>query len=139
MLNWSFKNVFSETGNNMIGFAKIRTGKQGEDIAVAYLKKRGYQIIERNYTCLFGEIDIVAKDKNTLVFVEVKSRKSEVFGDPQLAVGLEKQKKMSRISLKYLEEKKLYPCDARFDVVAVKMLPAGNTIELIQNAFDLAL
>ena len=123
----------------MTGSARIRTGKHGEDIAVAYLIKRGYHIIERNYTCLFGEIDIVAKDKNTLVFVEVKSRKSEDFGDPQLAVGLGKQKKMSRISLKYLEEKNLYPCDARFDVVAVKMLPAGNTIELIQNAFELAL
>lgn len=122
----------------MMGFARIRTGKRGEDIAAAYLKKRGYHIIERNYTCLFGEIDIVAKDKNTLVFVEVKSRKSEDFGDPQLAVGMEKQKKISRISLKYLEEKNLYPCDARFDVVAVKMLPAGNTIELIQNAFELA-
>jgi putative endonuclease len=122
----------------MKGPGRIRTGKQGEDIAVTYLKKRGYHIIERNYTCLFGEIDIVAKDGDTLVFVEVKSRKSENFGDPQVAVGLEKQKKMSRISLKYLEEKTLYPCNARFDVVAIKMLPVGNTVELIQNAFELA-
>ncbi|MEN6321530.1 MAG: YraN family protein [Syntrophaceae bacterium] len=122
----------------MNGPGRIRTGKHGEDIAAAYLKKRSYKIIERNYTCLFGEIDIVAKDGDTIVFVEVKSRKSENFGDPQVAVGLEKQKKMSRISLKYLEEKNLYPCDARFDVVAIKILPAGNTIELIQNAFDLA-
>ena len=122
----------------MRGTGRIRTGKRGEDIAVTHLKKCGYDIIERNYTCLFGEIDIVAKDGDTLVFVEVKSRKSENFGDPQVAVGLEKQKKMSKISLKYLEEENLYPCDARFDVVAIKMLPAGNTIELIQNAFELA-
>ncbi len=121
------------------GFGRIRTGKKGEDIAVAYLKSTGYRIVERNYKCLFGEIDIVAKDGNTVVFVEVKSRKSEEFGDPQLAVGLEKQKKISKISLKYLEEKHLYPCNARFDVVAIKMLPNGNRVELIQNAFELIL
>jgi putative endonuclease len=123
----------------MNGTGRIQTGKRGEDIAVAYLKNRGYRIIERNYTCLFGEIDIVAKDGDTVVFVEVKSRKSEKFGDPQGAVGREKQKKISRISLTYLEEKHLYPCNARFDVVAIKMLPAGSIVELIQNAFELAL
>ena len=123
----------------MNGSGRTQTGKRGEDIAVAYLKNRGYRIIERNYKCLFGEIDIVAKDDDTVVFVEVKSRKSEKFGDPQGAVGREKQKKISRISLKYLEEKHLYPCDARFDVVAIKMLPAGSIVELIQNAFELAL
>jgi putative endonuclease len=123
----------------MNGFGRIQTGKRGEDIAVAYLKNKGYRIIERNYKCLFGEIDIVAKDGDMVVFVEVKSRKSERFGDPQGAVGREKQKKISRISLTYLEEKHLYPCDARFDVVAIKMLPAGSIVELIQNAFDLAL
>lgn len=123
----------------MKGDGRIRTGKRGEDLAVAYLKSKGYRIIERNYKCLFGEIDIVAKEGNTVVFVEVKSRKSGDFGDPQTAVGWEKKRKISRIALKYLEEKHLYPCDARFDVVAVKMLPAGNTIELIQNAFELAL
>ncbi len=117
---------------------KMRTGKKGEDIAVAYLKSRGYQIIERNYRCPLGEIDVVARDRDTIVFVEVKSRKSQEFGDPQLAVVKGKQKKISRISLMYLKEKNLYPCDARFDVVAIKMLPDGNTIDLIQNAFELA-
>ncbi len=116
----------------------MRTGKKGEDIAVAYLKSRGYQIIERNYRCPLGEIDVVARDRDTIVFVEVKSRKSQEFGDPQLAVVKGKQKKISRISLMYLKEKHLYPCDARFDVVAIKMLPDGNTIDLIQNAFELA-
>lgn len=123
----------------MKGSGRILTGKRGEDIAVAYLKSKGYRILQRNYKCLFGEIDIVAKDGNTVVFVEVKSRKSEDFGDPQTAVGWEKKKKISRVSLKYLDEKHLYPCDARFDVVAIKMLPAGNKVELIQNAFELAL
>lgn len=122
----------------MKGSDRKRTGKKGEDIACAYLKSRGYRIVERNYRCPFGEIDIVARDGDAIVFVEVKSRKSEEYGDPQLAVGLEKQKKVSRISLAYLKEKHLYPCNARFDVVAIKMLPDGSTIELIQNAFELA-
>jgi putative endonuclease len=122
----------------MEGSGRIRTGKRGEDMAVTYLKNVGYQIIERNYKCLFGEIDIIAKDGDTVVFVEVKSRKSEDFGDPQTAVGWEKQKKMSKISLKYLSEKRLYPCNARFDVMAIKILPAENKVELIKNAFELA-
>jgi len=119
------------------GSARIRTGKRGEDIAVDYLKKEGYQIVERNYRCLFGEVDIVAKDRGTVVFAEVKSRRSDRFGDPQAAVGLEKQKKLSRIAMKYLEERRLYPCNARFDVVAVKIFPAGNEVEIIRNAFDI--
>jgi len=123
----------------MNGLGRIQTGKKGEDIAVAYLKSAGYRIVERNYKCLFGEIDIVAKDGDIVVFIEVKSRKSDEFGDPQVAVGLEKQKKISKISLKYLEEKHLYPCNARFDVVAIKMLPSGNKVELIQNAFELTI
>jgi putative endonuclease len=122
----------------MNDFDRKRTGKKGEDIAVAYLKSRGYRIVECNYKCPLGEIDIVARDGDEIVFVEVKSRKSEEFGDPQLAVGLKKQKKVSRISLAYLKEKHLYPCNARFDVVAIKMLPDGSTVELIQNAFELA-
>ena len=137
MPKWIFENI-SQQGMIMKGSDKMRTGKKGEDIAVAYLKGKGYRIVERNYKCRLGEIDIVAKDGDAIVFVEVKSRKSEEFGDPQLAVGLEKQKKISKISLTYLKEKHLYPCNARFDVVAIKMLPDGSTIELIQNAFELA-
>jgi putative endonuclease len=137
MPKWIFENIFQQ-GMIMKGSDKMRTGKKGEDIAVAYLKGKGYRIVERNYKCPLGEIDIVAKDGDVIVFVEVKSRKSEEFGDPQLAVGLEKQKKISKISLMYLKEKHLYPCNARFDVVAIKMLPDGSTVELIQNAFELA-
>jgi putative endonuclease len=117
---------------------RIRTGKQGETLAAAYLEKAGYQIIERNYRCLFGEMDLVARDGRTVVFVEVKSRKSDRFGVPQLSVGLQKQKKLSQIALHYLEEKRFYPCDARFDVIAIRMRPEGHQVELIRNAFDLA-
>lgn len=118
---------------------RMQTGKKGEEIAVRYLQGRGYRIIERNYRTRWGEIDIVAKDGGTVVFVEVKCRRSDSFGDPQSAVGENKQRKISRMSLAYLKEKSLYPCDARFDVVAVKMLAAESRVELIRNAFELAL
>lgn len=114
------------------------TGRKGEELAVRFLKKAGYRLVERNYRCCFGEIDIIAVDGGTIVFVEVKSRRTASFGEPQLAVGKEKQEKISRIALNYLQEKKMSTRNARFDVVAVKMLPAGNTLELIQNAFELA-
>ena len=117
---------------------RISTGKRGEELAAAYLAEAGYRIIERNYRCLFGEIDIVAEEGETLVFVDVKSRRSDAYGVPQLAVGLQKQKKISRISLHYLAERHLHHRPARFDVVAVKLLPAGHRIELIRNAFELA-
>jgi putative endonuclease len=117
---------------------RIRTGKQGETLAAAYLEKAGYQIIERNYRCLFGEMDLVARDGQTVVFVEVKSRKSDRFGVPQLSVGLQKQRKLSQIALHYLEQNRCYPCDARFDVIAIRMRPEGHQVEIIRNAFDLA-
>jgi len=117
---------------------RIRTGKQGETLAAAYLEKEGYQIIERNYRCLFGEMDLVARDGQTIVFVEVKSRKSDCFGVPQLSVGLQKQKKLSQIALHYLEQKRFYPVMPGFDVIAIRMRPEGPQVELIRNAFDLA-
>jgi putative endonuclease len=117
---------------------RISTGKRGEELAAAYLAEAGYRIIERNYRCLFGEIDIVAEEGETLVFVEVKSRRSDAYGDPQLAVGRQKQRKISMISANYLAERHFPHRPARFDVVAVKLLPAGHRIELIRNAFEFA-
>ncbi|MDO9559277.1 MAG: YraN family protein [Syntrophales bacterium] len=118
---------------------RIMTGKLGESLAVVHLQKMGYQIVAQNYRCLYGEVDVVARDGDTLVFVEVKSRKSGTFGAPQEAVGLEKQKKLSRVSLHYLQQKRLETCKARFDVIAVRMSPDGTRIDLIQNAFNLIL
>ncbi len=120
-----------------MSFTGIRTGKKGEELAAAHLTEAGYRIIERNYRCFFGEIDIVAEEGETLVFVEVKSRRSDAYGAPQLAVGREKQNKISRIALHYLSERHQRHRPARFDVVAVNLLPAGERIELIRNAFEL--
>ena len=115
---------------------KITTGKEGEKIAAEYLKKNGYQIIEINYRCPIGEIDIIAKEKNDLVFVEVKTRKSIELGYPEQAVGMRKQKKMSQLALWYLQKRKIADTNARFDVVAITLIPEKNEVKLIQNAFD---
>jgi putative endonuclease len=128
-LNYRAKQAMSLT--------RMNTGTRGEELAAAYLAKAGYRILARNYRCIFGEIDIVAEDGETLVFAEVKSRRSGAYGDPQLAVGRTKQKKISRIALHYLTEKHLRHRPARFDVVAVKLQPADDRIELIRNAFEL--
>jgi putative endonuclease len=117
--------------------AKIETGKAGETIAVAYLKKNGYHIHQLNFRCTLGEIDIIAREKNELVFIEVKTRKSAKLGYPEQAVGIRKQKKMSQLALWYLQKNKLIGTSARFDVVAVTLRPEGNEIRLIKNAFDL--
>ena len=115
---------------------KITIGKEGEKIAAAYLKKNGYRIIEINFRCSIGEIDIVAKEKDDLVFVEVKTRKSIELGYPEQAVGIRKQKKMSQLALWYLQKRKIADTNARFDVVAVTLIPEKNEVKLIKNAFD---
>jgi putative endonuclease len=115
---------------------KIITGKEGEKIAAAFLKKNGYRIIEINFRCPIGEIDIVAKEKDDVVFVEVKTRKSMELGYPEQAVGIRKQKKMSQLALWYLQKKKIADTNARFDVVAVTLIPKKNEVKLIKNAFD---
>ena len=115
---------------------KITTGKEGEKIAAAYLKKNGYRIIEINFRCPIGEIDIVAKEKDDLVFVEVKTRKSIALGYPEQAVGIRKQKKMSQLALWYMQKRKIADTNARFDVVAITLIPENNEVKLIKNAFD---
>ncbi len=121
-----------------MSLTRTRTGKRGEDLAAAYLAETGFRIVERNYRCRFGEIDIVAEEGKTLVFVEVKSRRSAAYGGPLLAVDARKQGKISRVSLHYLAERNACHRPARFDVVAVTLRPAGHSIELVRNAFDLA-
>ena len=115
-----------------------RFGRQSEELAVNQLKKLGYKIIERNYRTKLGEIDIIAKDGRSLVFVEVKARHSHRFGHPKLAVTIKKQKKISMAALSYLKSTNQLNCKARFDVVAIT---AGNKhpqIEIVRNAFELA-
>jgi putative endonuclease len=116
--------------------AKITTGKEGEKIAAVFLKKNGYRITEINFRCVLGEIDIIARDKDKIVFIEVKTRKSGELGYPEQAVGIRKQKKMSQLALWYLQKNNITDSAARFDVVAITISSSGNEIKLIKNAFD---
>ena len=116
---------------------RISLGRKGEDLAVARLKAMQYKILERNYRCPLGEMDIIARDKDTLVFVEVKTRATRDFGAPAAAVNERKQRQLSKVALTYLNQKKLTRVAARFDVVAVEILPPSPRIEVIRNAFEL--
>ncbi len=96
-------------------------GTLGEDTAVAYLTLQGYDILERNYRCPFGEIDVIARQKEVLVFVEVKTRQSDRYGHPAEAVNQTKLLHMQRAALWYLEEKQWPPCLMRFDTIALQV------------------
>ncbi len=120
----------------MKDLTKIITGKEGEKIACSFLEKNGYQIIEKNFRCAAGEIDMVARESGDLVFVEVKARKSLALGYPEQAVGKIKQKKLSQLALWYLEKHQLTDSKVRFDVVAVILSEPSHEIRLIKDAFD---
>ena len=120
-----------------------KLGKAGEAIACKYLKRLGYIIIAKNYSTKIGEIDIIAKDGDTLVFVEVKTRRSDAYGRPEEAINAKKKRKLSRLAQLYIKNKNLYDKKARFDVVAILARSASafnnefdkKTIRLIKNAF----
>lgn len=110
-------------------------GIEGEAVARRFLEGLGFRIVEENFACPLGEIDLIAKDGEILVFVEVKSRRSARFGGPAEAVHARKQQQIVRVAEAYLRERRLkVPC--RVDVVAVEFSPHGSEprIELIRNA-----
>ncbi len=113
-------------------------GEKSENLAVWYLKQNGYKIIEQNYRNRMGEIDIIARDKKTIVFVEVKSRRSIRYGSPKQAVPPKKQRTISMVALSYLKTTKQTDAKARFDVVAITSNRDEPQIEIVKNAFDLA-
>lgn len=113
-------------------------GQNGEDIAAEFLSKNGYSILTRNYRCRLGEIDIIAKIREVLVFIEVKTRIGEAYGSPAAAVTHRKQRQISNTAQYYLAEHNLFDAPARFDVVSIVISPGqGTLIEIIPNAFDL--
>jgi putative endonuclease len=114
----------------------LRRGREGEQLAVSHLKRLGYRIVCRNYRCPLGEIDIIARHRGVLVFVEVKSRRSETFGSPKLAIHPAKQHKLSQIAWHYLQRYDLTEASARFDVVTVSEIRGAPQFEVIENAFD---
>ena len=116
---------------------RLSLGDRGEIIAAAYLADRGYQILDKKVRASFGELDLVARDKNEIVFVEVKTRSGATFGRPEEAVGAIKQKQMYRLAQWYLQKNKLLKMNARFDVIAIFYDGVGEPkIRHIPNAFD---
>lgn len=114
-------------------------GPRGEDIAVKFLKKNGYKILQRNYDTKFGEIDVIAYDHGAISFVEVKTRLSEDFGPPELAVTQTKKNHTIKTAQKYIAENKLEDVLCRFDVVTIQLSDDGGTKELrlLKNAFTI--
>jgi len=116
---------------------RISLGECGEREAACFLEKQGYKILERNYKCRIGEIDVIARRKGRIAFVEIKTRTSVQFGTPQEAVDLKKQKKIFKLAQWYLKEKKLEKESVAFDVVAVLWRGDGAPqMRLIADAFE---
>lgn len=109
-------------------------GEAGERLALKYLKDKGYNILDVNYTCKLGEIDIIAETWGILVFIEVKLRTGLAHGYPREAVGFKKQKKIRLCAQSYIAFKKLYSMDCRFDVIEI-IIKGKTEITHIENAF----
>ena len=115
-------------------------GKKGEELAASYLQKsQKYRILLRNYRCVFGEVDIVAKDRDVLTFIEVRTRKSEDYGNPKESITKRKQDQLSKVALEFINKHNVHHMKARFDVVAVYLLPQKERVELIKDAFELTI
>jgi putative endonuclease len=113
----------------------VKLGQKGEGLAAKFLKKKGYNIIEQNFKTRIGEIDIIADDRGTLVFVEVKTRENLHYGQPFEAVHYFKKRKIAHVAMLYLKKlKEVPPC--RFDVVSVYYENGRPECELIRDAFE---
>ena len=112
-------------------------GNRGERVAKRYLKKQGYRILARQARSRLGEIDLIALDGQTVVFVEVKTRSSHKAGHPAEAITFQKQKQLTRVAMGWLKSRKLLDRSARFDVVAITWGDGEEpVIEHIINAFE---
>ncbi|MFQ6843674.1 MAG: YraN family protein [Lachnospiraceae bacterium] len=109
---------------------KRKTGAVYEEKAAAYLKEKGYRILEKNYRCPLGEIDLIAEESGYLVFIEVKYRRTSRLGTGEEAVNTKKQRRILGAARWYLMEHGMHLC--RFDVAAIN----GTEITLIRNAFE---
>ncbi len=117
---------------------RLALGKKGEEFAASFLKKEGYKIIEMNYRSPLGEIDIIAKESKTLVFVEVKTRRGISFGFPVESITKRKQAQIIKSAEYYLSEKKMRKMAARIDVVSVLESTGQMKAELIKNAVEVS-
>lgn len=112
-------------------------GAQGERAAEKFLRRKRYTIVARNYRCSMGEVDLVALDRSTVVFIEVKTRTQPGFGSPLEAVDARKQRQIQRAAQHYLTTNRLHDRNARFDVVGVWWENGQVRCELVTNAFEI--
>src|SRR5687767_12627538 len=113
-----------------------RLGRSGEERAVEELERRGYAILARRYRTRFGEIDIVARDGDTTVFVEVKARAGDEFGGAAAAVTGWKQRKITFMAIDYLSRHRLHDQPCRFDVVTIDVVDGRPRVEVFPHAFE---
>jgi putative endonuclease len=127
--------LFSRKNNAITSKRKI--GDYGEEIAKNFFKKQGYKIVKQNFTNRMGEIDLIIKEKDQIVFVEVKTRTNQNFGYPEEAIDFRKQNKIIRTALNYLFEKKIVSENYRFDVISIEMNQSTQKVKIkhIKNAF----
>ena len=113
------------------------TGEAGEQLAIQFLKRMGYRIVCQGYRESGGEIDIIALDKRTVVFVEVKTRHSDLHGSPEMAVDSSKQRKIVRTATHFLKRNDLLDETCRFDVISILMLEPKPRVKHFKHAFRL--
>ena len=116
--------------------ARQTLGKHGEDLACRELERRGYAIVARRYRTRGGEIDIIARDGRTLVFIEVKARESHAFGAAAEAVTGFKRRRITELARDYMMRTHVSDCPCRFDVVSIHLDSGAPVVEIFQNAFD---
>jgi putative endonuclease len=117
---------------------RLELGKWGENLAVKKIKGLGYKEIVRNYRCPLGEVDLIAREGDTLVFIEIKTRKDKCIGYAKEAVDARKRRQLSKVALAYMKSIECCDVKARFDVIAINLDRDKPQVEVIKNAFDLA-
>ena len=111
--------------------ARRKTGIDGEDIAAAWYEARGYQVLDRNWRCREGELDLVLRNGRQVVFCEVKHRRGVGFGTPAEAITREKKQRVRHLAARWLQDAKPRPAEIRFDVAAI----LNGEIEVLEGAF----
>lgn len=117
---------------------RLDLGRTGEDLALREIQRLGYRCIARNYRCALGEVDLVAKDGDTLVFVEIKTRRGKTLTYAKEAVTPRKKRQLSKVALAYMKANHCTDTKARFDVVAIHLSGGVSRMEVVKDAFELA-
>jgi putative endonuclease len=117
---------------------RLDLGNLGEELALKKIRRLGYKKVIRNYRCPLGEVDLIARDGDTLVFLEIKTRKGKSVGYAKEAVDARKRRQLSKAALAYMKSNDCMEAKARFDVVAINIEGNRAHIEVVKDAFELA-